>query len=288
MISQRSGIFPKGPDAGLEAANTLICREIAERVGHVSSPFLMALCGPQGSGKSWTAARIEQQLRASGMHVATRSLDDFYLTKSERSALGKQVHPLLVTRGVPGTHDLGLLARTLDRLSAMAPGDAIPLPTFDKPSDDRMPDSEWPLFRGRPDVIILEGWCMGARPQPARCLRDPINELERDEDQGAVWRTYVNDRLAGDYAALFRRIDLQVMLKAPSFDCVFDWRAEQEAKLDRPADGSRPAMDAQALRRFIAHYERLTRWLMADEPADLVIEIDPARTPIRWRRTGGN
>jgi D-glycerate 3-kinase len=140
------------------------------------------------------------------------------------------------------------------------------------------------MFHGRADAIILEGWCVGARPQPPQDLATPINALEATEDPHGLWRTFVNNQLDGSYAALFARLDFDVMLKAPSFACVFDWRREQETKLERPTNGSRPPMSDDELRRFIAHYERVTRWLMADQPADLVIDIGQDRTPLSWRR----
>jgi D-glycerate 3-kinase len=134
--------------------------------------------------------------------------------------------------------------------------------------------------------VILEGWCVGARPIPDEDLLQPINALERDEDADGTWRRHVNAALHGDYHALFDKLDLRVLLRAPDFACVHGWRLEQEMGLARMDSQSMPAMDAPAVARFIAHYERLTRWIIADEPADLVIEIGSDRTPIAWRRGG--
>lgn len=244
---------------------------------------IVGLCGPQGSGKSTTTARLVERLTGMGFRVAARSLDDFYLTKASRLALAREAHPLFATRGVPATHDVALLHDVLDRLSAAASGDSVPLPAFDKASDDRVAEADWPCFVGRPDLILLEGWCVGARPQPASALVAPINSLEEREDPDGSWRRSVNEHLGGVYAALFSRLDRRYLLSAPSFGSVFAWRTEQEAKLDRRADQSRPAMAESELRRFIAHYERLTRWLMEDEPADLIIDIDEDRAPLQLR-----
>lgn len=265
-------------------ADALLAAEIADLHRRLDRTIIIGLCGPQGSGKSSTAARLVARLGLLGLTAVSRSLDDFYLTKSERRILCKEVHPLLETRGVPGTHDLKLLRDTLRQLASVAQTDELALPTFDKTRDDRAPVEDWPVFCGRADIIILEGWCVGARPQPPECLHRPINMLEEQEDPDAVWRAFVNEQLADDYAALFADLDLSILLKAPSFDCIFGWRAEQEAKLTRPEDGSRPAMTEGELRRFIAHYERVTRWLMEDEPADLVVEIGADRKPLNWFR----
>jgi D-glycerate 3-kinase len=244
---------------------------------------LVGLVGSQASGKSTTAARLAERLGRQGARTIVFSTDDFYLTLSERRELAAKVHPLLATRGVPGTHDMNLMAGTIQALLRAGPESITPLPRFDKASDDRVPPHAWPDFEGRPDVVILEGWCVGARPQAESALLDPVNALEALEDADGRWRRYVNACLSGDYAAFFAGLDLRLMLRAPSFLCVHGWRAEQEAGLNRDARSARPAMTDAELLRFIAHYERLTRWILEDEPADLIADIDERRTPYAWR-----
>lgn len=237
--------------------------------------MLIGLSGAQGSGKSTTAARLANRLGA-----VVLSIDDFYLTRAERQALARTVHPLLATRGVPGTHDLGLAERAIRGL--LNSDAAVPLPRFDKTRDDRAPESSWPVHSGGAEVVVLEGWCLGARPQPEAALVRPVNALEREEDPDGTWRGFVNAKLEGPYRKLFESFDLGFLLRAPSFDQVFAWRAEQERELERTS-GSLQPMDDQALRRFIAHYERLTRWILQDEPVDLVIPLGPDRAPLGWR-----
>ena len=120
---------------------------------------------------------------------------------------------------------------------------------------------------------------MGAAPQPASALREPVNALERLEDPHDIWRREVNRRLATDYAELFARIDLLVMLKVPDFESVHANRRLQEAKL-----GTGPAvMDEGALDRFLAHYQRLTEWMFAEMPprVDILVEIGRDQRPTR-------
>jgi D-glycerate 3-kinase len=131
--------------------------------------------------------------------------------------------------------------------------------------------------------VLLEGWCVGARPQDQAALIQPVNSLERDEDRDGHWRCYANACLAGDYSAVFERLDLRLMFRAPSFDCIHAWRAEQEASLGRHAPGARPPMDSLDLARFIAHYERITRWLLQDKPASLIADLNERRVPVHWR-----
>ncbi|WP_232494263.1 kinase [Novosphingobium kaempferiae] len=139
--------------------------------------------------------------------------------------------------------------------------------------------------QGRPlDLLIFEGWCVGAKPQDAAALAAPVNALEREEDVDAVWRNAVNAALAGPYADLFARIDRLVLLAAPGFEVVRGWRGQQEDELRArvaagEAHGSR-VMDGPALDRFVQHYERLTRHILTEMPprADLVLRLEPDRS----------
>lgn len=229
------------------------------------------------------AARLARELEHEGCPAAVLSLDDFYLRRSERVRLAREVHPLLATRGVPGTHDVGLLLGCLTRLIGMRSGKPIVVPVFDKTCDDRAPEADWRQVDGPVEVVIVEGWCIGAGAQPQSDLVLAVNNLEREEDPDERWRRYVNDRLSGEYRELFARLDLRVFLRAPSFEIIHHWRAEQEAGLQRMRAGSRPPMDEVALHRFISHYERLTRWMHEDEPADLVVDLDANRVPLGCR-----
>lgn len=279
--SSRSGAFPTSVQAAFAAADALMIDVLLDRHEQLDRPILVGMCGAQGSGKSTTAARLAKRLDNLGVASVVLSLDDFYLTRAEREALGRDVHPLLETRGVPGTHDVGLACRTIDALRTGK--GTVDVPRFDKSIDDRASLKEWTRATAPVPVVILEGWCVGARPIEEDALARPINTLERDEDQDGRWRRHVNSVLGGDYAGLFGRLDYRILLRAPDFDHVQAWRLEQEEALARTPDRALPPMDGDAIARFIAHYERLTRWIIADAPADLLIEIDGRRTPTFWR-----
>ncbi len=262
-----------------------IAQRIAQAAQQKGGPLTVGLCGSQGSGKSTMGAVLKALLDAQGLSTAVLSIDDLYLTHAERQALGERVHPLFRTRGVPGTHDVGLGLATIDEL--LQGRGPIAVPAFDKQHDDRRPQPEWPRVEAPVRVVILEGWFVGARAVEGAALREPINALERDEDREGRWRTHVNAALAGEYKALFERLDLQLLLQAPSFDVVYAWRLEQEHKLrERVAaaggDLSR-VMDDATVARFIQHYERITRHILAEMPAraDVVLALDTTRTPLR-------
>ena len=264
-----------GVDPGILAT---LERLIDGASGDGAPPPIIGVAGAQGSGKSTLAAEA-----VDAFGVVALSLDDVYLTRAERLALAKTVHPLFATRGPPGTHDLKLLNEVLDALRGAASDSDVRLPAFDKLKDDRRPEADWLVARGRPRAIILEGWCVGALPQPDADLVPPVNALERDEDAQGTWRRAVNARLAEDYASLFARLDRTLYLRPPAFERVLDWRCEQETTLlgEHPLPPGRRA----ELARFVQHYERLTRHMMdGGVRADVVIQLDANRIAVA---TGG-
>ena len=237
---------------------------------------VIALCGSQGSGKSTIAAATQIRLETRGLTTAVLSLDDLYLDHAARQRLAADVHPLLATRGPPGTHDVELGLQVLRALGRDRP---IALPRFDKATDNPAAPDQRPRFEGPAKVVIFEGWCVGARPQPRAALRTPINALERDEDPEGRWRSFVNTALAAAYPPLFEAHDALVLLAAPGFEVVAAWREEQEAKL-RARTGA--GMEPTDVTRFVAHYERLTRWILEEMPAraDWTVRLSEDRTPL--------
>jgi len=255
-------------------------RPLADQIGDLwvdKQPVLIGVNGAQGSGKTTLCRFLEVLLVEHNLRSATVSLDDLYLTRAERRALATDVHPLFATRGVPGTHDIALGEAILDDLLT---GRTAALPRFDKAADDRAEVRR--LVEPPIDVVLLEGWCVGAVPQPAEALREPVNRLEAEEDPDGAWRCEVNRHLATDYAALFARIDLLVMLEVEAFEAVRANRKLQEDKLALANPGGVAILDVAALDRFLMHYERLTRWMLGEMPkrADMVIEIGADQRPV--------
>jgi len=193
---------------------------------------IIGMQGCQGSGKSTLAdfLRILLQLKY-GLKVAVLSLDDFYLNPEERKSLAENVHPLMVTRGVPGTHDITLALETIDKLKKLNTHNSLALPRFDKATDKRATPENWPTVSGPVDLILLEGWCIGATAQTQVELSPALNKLESEEDHKGQWRQYVNTCLKQEYQTLFMLIDRLLVIQAPNFSCVYQWRALQEQKL---------------------------------------------------------
>ena len=253
----------------LDAVGSLVARHA--RPDHAP---LIGISGAQGSGKTTLARAAAERLG-----VAHLSLDDVYLTKAERRALARDLHPLFAVRGPPGTHDLGLLERTIAALRAAGPDSRTPLPAFDKLADDRAPRTDWPVFAGRPSAVLVDGWCLGATPQAEAELVAPVNALEAERDGQGIWRHAANAALAGPYAEAFARFDAVLFLKAPSFDAVLDWRCEQEAGLLGLPPTDLPPTRRAELAVFIQAFERITRHMLAGGVrADVTFALNLDRT----------
>jgi D-glycerate 3-kinase len=255
-------------------------RPIAERIARnrqaLDHPLVVGINGCQGSGKS-TLAQTLAWLLEHEQHVSSCvvSLDDFYLTQAERQQLDLDVHPLLAQRGVPGTHDTKMATQLLKRLKAgQCPVD---IPRFSKADDERSPTDLWQHISTPPDIIIIEGWCLGVTAQNFLELIEPVNELERHEDKDGIWRHYVNTQLQQHYQPLFALIDTMIMLQAPSFKCVYQWRLEQEEKLRARLKASKEPqqaaymglMDAQKIAHFIQQFQRLTQHALQSMPSEV-------------------
>lgn len=276
--------------ATLESYHRMMSLAAQMRDGDRTRPVVLGICGAQGSGKSTAALVIKALLgELLGLRSAVLSLDDLYLPRAARARLAATTHPLLATRGVPGTHDVGAGLAAIAALRLATDETLTVLPRFDKARDEPVTADRLTAIRGRLDVLIFEGWCVGAAAQPPDALLAPLNELERTEDADGRWRRYVNEQLSGPYQHLYALIDRLVLLRAPGFPCVAGWRREQEHKLAAAIASREPRADAlhimddAAITRFIQHFERLTRYVLEEMPAraHLVVDLGPRREVLR-------
>lgn len=257
-LSVASGIIdPKFPEALTRIAEAVIegeCRTVS-------------VAGAQGSGKTTLAGLLTTLLsEISGKRVTGLSIDDFYLTRSERQRLAKEIHPMLATRGVPGTHDMKRMRQVIQGLLG---GQSMALPVFSKARDDRETE---PRQQSPVDMLVLEGWCWGAVPQSVDDLNSPVNALEADQDPERHWRRWVNEQLASDdYQQAFNN-DYRVFLAVPSMASVMRWRWQQEQSI---AGQGTSVMNEDQVRSFIMYYERISTHMLHTVPsmADLVIRL---------------
>ena len=237
---------------------------------------IIGVSGVQGTGKTSLSELLENILKIEGFNIVRFSIDDFYLTKMDRQNLAKTMHPLLKTRGIPGTHDTHLLSAILNELINPTSKSSIKLPRFNKALDDRFPENKWMTVNFPIDLIILEGWFIGATPMAVESLHMPINELEASEDKDGRWRRFMAKQLEEKYQNIFDQINLLILLEAPSFEQVFNWRNIQEKKLRTRERNASGVMSEKQLMRFIQHYERLSRHCLEILPrkADVVYTLN--------------
>ena len=265
--------------AETNALTTSVARWIESVSSKLPHPCVLGLSGPQGAGKS-TAAR--ELVARAAPRLAVLGLDDFYLPRAARRKLAGETSPLFETRGPPSTHDLALLVNTVDALKTAGADASTPIPVFDKKSDDRKPQGAWRAFIGRPDVILIEGWLVGAEASADFVSGAPMNDVE-SADRNAAWRRRQFEALNGPYTAFWNMIDAFAHIEAPAFATILDWRAQQEEEtLGLPAGGL-PAARRAWVRRFIQHYERLTRAMAAGaRRPGAVIRLDARRRVISY------
>ena len=247
-----------------------------ERAG--DRPPIVGVAGPQGSGKT-TLVKAYAAFHPKTAHF---SLDDVYLPASYRRLIAQSVHQLFVTRGPPGTHNLTQFNEILDELIEANDSAQIILPAFDKVLDNPVHSSHRPVFRGKPNVILVDGWCLGATAQTEAELAAPINNLETQKDKDGVWRKEINENLAGAYQLTFGRLDAILNLQAPSFAIIHDWRCEQEEGLL-----NRDLTETDRLRvgLFVQHFERITRHMMSGgRRADIEVMLDAHRNVTEIKR----
>ena len=224
--------------------------------------LFLGLSGGQGSGKTTVAGILKIILKKFFKRkTQISSIDDFYKTSKDRNTMSKKIHPLFKTRGVPGTHDINLLKEFFYNIKKLK---KFKLPKFDKSIDDRLKKKYWYTINKKPEIVILEGWCVGAKSQANSLIKKAVNNLEKNEDKKLIWRKYVNERLRKDYKSLFEKIDHFIFIKIPNFKMVFKWRLLQEKKLKKESHPNKKIMNFQEIKRFIMFYQRITLQIIKD------------------------
>jgi len=229
-------------------------------------PLIIGLAGGQGSGKTTISSILSIILKKYfKLNIFIISIDDFYKTRKDRKILSKTKHPLLMTRGVPGTHDIDLMLKFFKKVKSKN-FKSIKVPKFNKAIDDRYSKKLWYKVKSKPDVVIFEGWCVGAKAQTVSQLNKPINSLERVCDQDVKWRSYVNNQLKTKYKTLFDQLDGLLYLKAKNFSLLRNWRLKQERKLWVQTKNKKnlKIMSSGDIINFMQTYQRITQQMFKD------------------------
>ena len=226
------------------------------------------IAGSQGSGKSSLSKLIKLYLeKFCYKSVVIISMDDFYLSKSQRAQLSKNIHPLFLTRGVPGTHDLELMNKKIGQIFKKE--FPIYLPIFDKVSDTRKRTYKKVL---KADVIVFEGWCAGAQPVDLNYLQKNFNNLEKHKDKNFIWRNSYNKYL-NEYQKLFSQFNFFIYFQFNQWDHVLNWKYKQELEL---RDKKKDLGLKKYLREFIQYYEKISKWMHLNVPkyCNILIKLD--------------
>jgi len=238
---------------------------ISKRVNKKKT-LIIGLAGGQGSGKTTISSILTLILQKYfKLNVFKISIDDFYKTRKDRKILSITKHPLLMTRGVPGTHDIDLMLKFFKKVKSKNFKNLI-VPKFNKAIDDRYKKNLWYKVKSKPNVIIFEGWCVGAKAQKASQLKKPINSLEKVYDQRAEWRSHVNNHLKTKYKTLFKQLDGLLYLKAKNFNLLRSWRLKQERKLwvQKKDKKNLKIMSSGDVINFMQTYQRITQQMFKD------------------------
>ena len=226
--------------------------------------LFLGFSGGQGSGKTTVVKILKIILKKFFKRkIYVSSIDDFYKTLKDRNEMSYTTHSLFKTRGVPGTHDVNLIKKFFYFIKRKKFKKAK-LPKFDKSIDDRLKKKYWFNIKERPEIVILEGWCVGARSQSNSLIKKPVNILEKYEDENLIWRKHVNEKLKREYKKLFAMIDCYIFMKIPNFNMVFKWRLLQENKLRKVLRYKKKIMSYNEIKRFIMFYQRITLQMVRD------------------------
>jgi len=241
-------------------------------------PYFVGLAGGQGTGKTTISSLIKIILiKYFKLKVFRISIDDFYKTRKERISLSKRIHPMLLTRGVPGTHDINMMLNFFKKAKSKK-FKRLKLPTFNKATDDRFNKKHWYDLKNKPDVIIFEGWCVGARSEKNNTLKKNINSLEKAKDQKQIWRKYVNQQLKSKYKNLYSQLNCLIFLKAKNFSLLQKWILKQERKLwlNSKKKTNLKIMSKGDIINFMQTYQRITQNMFKNMPkyAPIILNLN--------------
>jgi D-glycerate 3-kinase len=241
-------------------------------------PYFVGLAGGQGTGKTTSSSLIKIILtKYFKLKVFKISIDDFYKTRNERISLSKKVHPMLLTRGVPGTHDIDMMLKFFKKVKSKK-FKRLKLPTFNKAIDDRFNKKRWYDLKEKPDVIIFEGWCVGAKAEKNNTLNKTINLMEKNKDKKKIWRKYVNQQLKSKYKNLYSQLNCLIYLRAKNFNLLQKWRLKQERKLllSSKKNSKLKIMNKEDVLSFMQTYQRVTQNMFKNMPkyASIILNLN--------------
>ncbi len=237
--------------------------------------LIVGIQGGQGTGKTTLGRFLAAVLTKAGYRVTAFSLDDFYEPLAQRHLL-QRLYPdnvfYQIPRGMPGTHRVIDLYRTLQRIRAGRP---FELPVFDKAKFGGEGDITGTKRRimARQDIVLFEGWCLGLPPVSsselvAICKRNrvPIQRIDPDYNDHRVMLQYIPK-----YQPLWKFIGFMIILNAGSPELHRQWRWQQEQELIRKRG---KGMTKNEIRHFVNVYLPLTYVCYEKAAADVRLMLN--------------
>jgi D-glycerate 3-kinase len=233
--------------------------------------FVQGILGGQGTGKSTLCEILQVILRYLGFSTGNLSLDDLYLTYVERQELQQQ-DPRLIWRGPPGTHEVALGIKVIEKCLDEDYTAQISLPRFDKSAEkgagDRFKDTE---DISKPDILLFEGWFVGAQPIAEALFDNSPDPIVTEEDRQFAIAS--NQRLQA-YVPLWSKLDSLIVLHPEDYRLSKQWRKEAEHKMI--AQG-KDGMTDEEIDRFVEYFWKALHPELFIKPliktADLVVKI---------------
>lgn len=246
--------------------------QIAQLRQDTGRPIIQGILGGQGTGKTTLTLSLISILEQMGYFTVTLSLDDLYKTYNERLALQQQ-DPRLIWRGPPGTHDIDLGLNVLDAvLTCQSP---ISIPRFDKSVHSGAGDRTTPDIYTNIDILLFEGWFVGARPIDPVKFSAPHPPIINAADK--AFARDMNQELV-NYLPLWERLDSLIVLYPQDYRYSVQWRKEAEHQM---IASGRPGMTDIQIEEFVNYFWRalhpelfIKPLITSPQYVDSVIEID--------------
>lgn len=252
--------------------------QLAELRHSLGRPVIQGVLGGQGTGKTTLATVLTHLLTHMGYRVCGFSIDDIYKTHHDRQQL-MATDPRLHWRGPPGTHDVELGLQVLRQIKQAEQSSPIAIPRFDKSLHNGSGDRIAPEYIEGADIVLFEGWFVGARPIDPATFDTAPPPINTDADR--QFARDINTRLV-EYIPLWEELDGLMVLHPTDYHLSQQWRQQAEDKMK--ATG-KPGMSDKEIRAFVEYFWRslhpelfITPLLHQPNYVDLIVQINPDRS----------
>lgn len=224
-------------------------------------PLVIGISAPQGAGKTTLTKVLVKWCEENDLRAVSLSIDDFYLTHKQQVRLAKKYlkNPYLQQRGYPGTHDIALGNKILNKLKLINAGEGVEIPVYDKAKykgqGDRLPKRFWKKIFGPLDFVFFDGWMLGFSAVSKNQL--PNSSFED-----------INNFLKA-YRGWHDFLDAFIQLAPKEIQYVLKWRVEAEDKMRSEGRGGMSHQEIKAyVQKFIPAYNTYLPRLLKDCPVD--------------------